>query len=85
MLCRGCLASNFGRGFAPFLRCLFAAFSDAKVFELLAALSAAASQRGFNPRPAQVSLGLSGLRYFGATLPRAAPRHFHRFVFCSPD
>src|SRR3984893_6045374 len=36
-------------------------------------LSAAASHRGFSPRPAQVSLGFSGLRYFGATFP-LAPR-----------
>jgi len=34
-------------------------------------LIAAASQRGFNPRPAQVSAGFSGLRYLGATAPRA--------------
>jgi hypothetical protein len=32
-------------------------------------LMAAVSQRGFNPRPAQVSVGFSGLRYFGATEP----------------
>src|ERR1700693_4138151 len=30
-------------------------------------LIAAASHRGFNPRPAQVSPGFSGLRYLGAT------------------
>jgi hypothetical protein len=30
------------------------------------ALIAAVSHRGFNPRPAQVSLGSSGLRYLGA-------------------
>jgi len=29
----------------------------------------AASQRGCLPRPVQVSFGLAGLRYFGATLP----------------
>jgi hypothetical protein len=34
-------------------------------------LIAAVSQRGFNPRPAQVSAGFSGLRYLGATAPRA--------------
>ena len=34
-------------------------------------LIAAANQRGFNPRPAQVSAGFSGLRYLGATAPRA--------------
>jgi hypothetical protein len=32
-------------------------------------LIAAVSQRGFNPRPAQVSVGFSGLRYLGATAP----------------
>src|SRR5262250_1855704 len=36
-------------------------------------LSAAASHRGFSPRPAHVSMGFSGLRYFGATFP-LAPR-----------
>src|SRR5262249_21324288 len=30
-------------------------------------LSAAVSHRGLSPRPAHVSAGLSGLRYFGAT------------------
>src|SRR5690606_39107580 len=29
----------------------------------------AASQRGWRPRPVQLSSGLSGLRYFGGTLP----------------
>jgi hypothetical protein len=33
-------------------------------------LIAAVSQRGFNPRPAQVSAEFSGLRYLGATAPR---------------
>src|SRR3546814_6396116 len=32
-------------------------------------LVSAAIQRGCLPRPVQVSLGLAGLRYFGATLP----------------
>jgi hypothetical protein len=32
-------------------------------------LIAAVSQRGFNPRPAQVSVGFSGLRYLGAMAP----------------
>jgi hypothetical protein len=36
--------------------------------------SAATSHRGFSPRPAQVSVGFSGLRYFGATAPRGPPR-----------
>src|SRR5262245_44530921 len=42
-----------------------------KCSSFLPDLSAAASQRGVSPRPAQVSLGFSGLRYFGATGPRA--------------
>jgi hypothetical protein len=33
------------------------------------ALIAAANHFGFNPRPAQVSAGFSGLRYLGATTP----------------
>src|SRR5712671_4104424 len=37
---------------------------------VLPALIAASSQRGVSPRPAQVSLRFSGLRYFGATGPR---------------
>src|SRR5690606_17878519 len=36
-------------------------------------LVSAASQRGCLPRPVQVSLGLAGLRYFGATLPSLRP------------
>jgi hypothetical protein len=32
-------------------------------------LIAAVIHRGLNPRPAQVSAGLSGLRYFGASTP----------------
>ena len=35
-------------------------------------LIAAVSHRGFNPRPAQVSAGFSGLRYLGATPPPRA-------------
>jgi hypothetical protein len=35
----------------------------------LPVLIAAVSQRGFNPRPAQVSVGFSGLRYLGAMAP----------------
>src|SRR5271156_6113787 len=37
-------------------------------------LTAALSQRGLRPRPAQVSVGFSGLRYFGATGPFGPPR-----------
>jgi hypothetical protein len=37
-------------------------------------LMAAANHRGFSPRPAQVSLGFSGFRNFGATFPRAPSR-----------
>ena len=37
-------------------------------------LIAAVSHRGFSPRAAHVSAGFSGLRYFGATAPRAPPR-----------
>jgi hypothetical protein len=33
-------------------------------------LIAAANHRGLNPRPAQVSAELSGLRYLGATFPQ---------------
>src|SRR6266436_9729165 len=47
-------------------------------------LSAAASHRGFSPRPAQVSLGFSGLRYFGATFP-LAPRPKADFDRPPPD
>src|SRR3546814_15850420 len=36
-------------------------------------LVSAAIQRGCLPRPVQVSLGLAGLRYFGATLPSLRP------------
>src|SRR5712671_4361487 len=49
----------------------FAVCAMLKCSSFLPALSAAASQRGLSPRPAQVSLGFSGLRYFGATEPRA--------------
>src|SRR5271167_3884581 len=42
-------------------------------------LIAAASQRGFSPRPAHVSAGFSGLRYFGATFPLTPrPMDFER-------
>src|SRR5690606_24103173 len=36
-------------------------------------LTSAAIQRGCLPRPVQVSSGLAGLRYFGATLPSLRP------------
>src|SRR5690606_10635995 len=36
-------------------------------------LVSAAIQRGCLPRPVQVSFGLAGLRYFGATLPSLRP------------
>lgn len=45
-----------------------------KSSSFLPCLSAAASQRGFRPRPAQVSAGFSGLRYFGGTAPLGPPR-----------
>jgi 2,4-dienoyl-CoA reductase-like NADH-dependent reductase (Old Yellow Enzyme family) len=51
---------------AFFVACL-AVWAMLKCSSFLPALIAAASQRGFNPRPAQVSLGFSGLRYFAAT------------------
>src|SRR5262249_5880624 len=54
---------------ALFVAC-FAVCAMLKCSSFLPALSAAASQRGVSPRPAQVSLGFSGLRYFGATGPR---------------
>ena len=41
---------------------------------LCPAFSAAASQRALRPRPAHVPLGLSELRYFGATAPNRRPR-----------
>src|SRR5260221_10373559 len=54
---------------AFFVAC-FAFCAMLKCSSFLPALIAAASQRGVSPRPAQVSLGFSGLRYFGATGPR---------------
>src|SRR5450432_2934462 len=44
-----------------------AAMAKSSIF--LPDLIAAASQRGFNPRPAQVSAEFSGLQYLGATEP----------------
>jgi hypothetical protein len=52
----------------PLLRPL-AAMAKSSIF--LPDLIAAASQRGFRPRPAHVSAGFSGLRYLAATGPRA--------------
>src|ERR1700675_808327 len=46
-------------------------------------LIAAANHRGFNPRPAQVSVGFSGLRYLGATFPQA-PRPKADFERAAP-
>jgi hypothetical protein len=81
------LPCSDGRGVARhvsatyFRRAFFGAalppFTDAvipKSSSFLPVFSAAASHRGFNPRPAHVSAGLSGLRYFGAIAPRGAPR-----------
>jgi hypothetical protein len=47
-------------------------------------LMAAVSQRGFNPRPAHVSTGFSGLRYLGATAPLAPPRPKADFPRAAP-
>src|SRR4029077_13250642 len=59
----------------PFLTAVVLAEAEiAKCSSFFPDLSAAVSQRGFNPRPAHVSLGLSGLRYFGAILPPARVR-----------
>jgi hypothetical protein len=44
-----------------------------KCSSFLPDFSAAASHRGFSPRPAHVSAGFAGLRYFGATGPRTPP------------
>ena len=55
----------------------FAEAAMAKCSSFLPDLSAAVSQRGFSPRPAHVSLGFSGLRYFGGTGPRAPMRSRH--------
>src|SRR5260370_34468695 len=45
-----------------------------KSSSFLPVFSAAASHRGFSPRPAHVSSGFAGLRYLGATAPRRPPR-----------
>ena len=49
----------------------FAVWAILKYSSFLPPLSAAATQRGVSPRPAKVSLGFAGLRYFGATGLRA--------------
>src|ERR1700758_3975890 len=65
---------DYFRGLRAFLR-PFAFDDDAPAIRkssiFLPDLIAAANHRGFKPRPAHVSAGLSGLRYFAATLPRA--------------
>jgi hypothetical protein len=45
----------------------------AKSSSFLPPFKAAVSQRGRRPRPAQVSVGLAGLRYLGATRPNRPP------------
>src|ERR1700739_2873261 len=84
-----------GREFSDHLRLaargfLLTGFADSltgppmtKSSSFLPDLRAAASQRGFRPRPAQVSAGFSGLRYFGATLPRT-PRPKEALVLPAP-
>jgi hypothetical protein len=64
----------FLRAFLGAARVLVAGVAMLKSSSFLPDFSAAASHRGFSPRPAQVSVGFSGLRYFGATAPRAPPR-----------
>src|SRR5271169_6725813 len=65
-----------------FLRGFLASFplpEMAKSSSFFPDLIAAASQRGFSPRPAQVSAGFSGLRNFGATFPLTPrPMDFER-------
>jgi hypothetical protein len=57
-----------------FVATVFAFAAIAKCSSFLPDFIAAVSQRGFRPRPAHVSEGLSGLRYLGATRPRGPPR-----------
>jgi hypothetical protein len=64
----------FRRAFFAAARPLFIGAVILKSSSFLPVFSAAASHRGFSPRPAHVSSGLSGLRYFGATAPRRPPR-----------
>src|SRR6516162_7629922 len=53
---------------------LLSALAIKKSSSFLPPLIAAVSQRGLRPRPAQVSAGLPGLRYLGATDPVRPPR-----------
>src|SRR5258706_5074339 len=64
----------FRRAFFGAARPLFTGTVILKSSSFLPVFNAAASHRSFSPRPAHVSAGLSGLRYFGATAPRRAPR-----------
>src|SRR5215468_8636286 len=64
----------FRRAFFGPARPLFTGAVILKSSSFLPVFSAAASHRGLSPRPAHVSAGLSGLRYFGATTPRTPPR-----------
>jgi hypothetical protein len=64
----------FGRAFFRYRPAPFSGAAILKSSSFLPVFNAAASHRGFSPRPAHVSSGLSGLRYFGATAPRRAPR-----------
>jgi hypothetical protein len=65
------------RTFRVFFGCFAADVFDAPAIRksscFLPDLIAAANQRGFNPRPAQVSAGFSGLRYLAATDPLGPP------------
>jgi hypothetical protein len=73
-------ANNRDQSYLPALR-IFRVFLVGLAAEALTApgikksscslppLMAAASHRGFSPRPAQVSAGFSGFRYLGATGP----------------
>jgi hypothetical protein len=56
----------------PFDEGVTAAIEKSSIF--FPPLMAAVSHRGFNPRPAHVSAGFSGLRYLGATDPLGPPR-----------
>ena len=68
------------RGFLPGLAVVAPVPTMAKSSRLLPPFIAAVSHRGLRPRPAQVSFGLSGLRYLGATTPER-----HRGQLTSPD
>src|SRR5258706_14150287 len=64
----------FRRAFFGAARPLFTGTVILKSSSFLPDFNAAASHRGFSPRPAHVSVGFAGLRYFGATGPRMPPR-----------